>query len=91
MAIEGLWDSDTEATADNLNASLWQRDAAASKPAAGQKGRVFVNTDTGAEKVERDTGSAWETILDADAATGTASLRTLGTGSQQAAAGDHTH
>jgi len=89
--MEGHWVAGDEATADKLNASLWQRGLAANRPAAGQKGRIYVSTDVGGEKVERDTGTGWESILTVDNAVDVPSLRTLGTGALQAAAGNHTH
>ena len=64
-------------------------DTLANRPAAGHAGLTYHETDT--RKVDRDTGAAFETIVDADAAAATPSLRTLGTGATQAAVGTHTH
>lgn len=90
MGIEGIWAIDTEALASNLNASLWQYGAESARPtaAAGNKGVCWVASDT--LKVYRSTGSAWELLIDKDTTAGTASLRTLGNGSTQAKAGNHT-
>lgn len=40
-----------------------QSSAAASRPAAGTSGRLYIATDTG--EITRDTGAAWETMLPA--------------------------
>ena len=77
------------ATADKLNSCLLQTGTFAARPAAGQKGRRYWATDTG--QLFRDNGTTWDTIIDKDLAAGSASLRTLGTGATQAAAGNHTH
>lgn len=61
MAVDGHWTATKEATADNLNASLWQYGLAANRPAAGFLGRIYVSSDT--KVVERDTGAAWETLI----------------------------
>ena len=64
-------------------------DTLANRPAAGHSGRTYHESDT--QKIDRDTGAAWTTIVDADPVAGTAGLRTLGTGATQAAVGNHTH
>ena len=64
-------------------------DTLANRPAAGHSGRTYHESDT--QKLDRDTGAAWTTIVDADPVAGTAGLRTLGTGATQAAVGNHTH
>ena len=61
MAVVGQWTATKEATADNLNAWLWQYGLAANRPAFGTLGRVYVSSDT--KKVERDTGAAWELLI----------------------------
>tara|TARA_R100000656_G_C3927251_1_gene124069 strand:- start:174 stop:821 length:648 start_codon:yes stop_codon:yes gene_type:complete len=88
----GFWEDGLEGTADRLNASLLQRDTLANRPTAGQEGRLFVASDgNNAGLMYRDSGTAWVQVLLSDQATSVASLRTLGTGAAQAAAGDHTH
>jgi microcystin-dependent protein len=61
--------------------------SAASRPAAGIVNRFYRSSDTGV--LSLDTGSAWIDLNLKDAAAATASLRTLGTGAKQAAAGSH--
>lgn len=67
----------------------------AGRPVAGKAGRVYKATDAGLEGVFYwDTGSVWQIVGAAppsDPVAGTAGLRTLGSGSQQAAPGNHTH
>lgn len=75
----------------DIGKGVYLRGTLAARPAAGQVGRVYKETDVGSEDVERDNGSAWESFIPVDAAVGVGSMRTLGSGSQQAAAGDHTH
>ena len=88
----GFWENGLEATADRLNASLLQRDTLANRPTAGQAGRLFVASDgNNAGLMYRDTGSAWVQVTLSDQATSVPSLRTLGTGATQSAAGNHTH
>ncbi len=89
MANQGLWTPGMKATSSRFNGGLVQLDTETNRPAAGEEGRKFVASDT--KKVFRDDGSAWETVLDVDAPASSPSLRTLGAGSQQAAAGNHTH
>lgn len=63
---------------------------ASQRPAAGKAGRVWMSTDTG--DFWWDTGGAWMLVNPdppANAAAGTPSLRSLGTGSTDAAAGSH--
>lgn len=69
------------------------RDAVANRPSAvaGNTGKLFKATDTGAEDVTRSSGSAWETVAPVNPAVGIGGFRTLGTGALQAAAGDHGH
>ena len=64
-------------------------DTLANRPAFGEAGRTYHESNT--RKVDLDNGSSWATIIDVDAAVGTPSLRTLGTGALQAAAGNHGH
>lgn len=56
------------------------------RPSASISDRFYFSTDTGV--LSRDSGSAWTDINPIDAAAGTASLRTLGTTSTSAAAGN---
>ena len=61
-------------------------------PSPGQPGgeeRFYISTDERAWY--RDNGSSWELMFGADALAGDSSQRSLGTGTQEAAAGDHTH
>lgn len=64
-------------------------------PTAGVTGRFFKDSDNlGDGIIYYDNGTTLEAIgaaAPSDAAAGTPSLRTLGTGSTQAAAGNHTH
>jgi hypothetical protein len=88
----GFWEAGLEATVDRLNACLIQLGTLADRPAVGQAGRIYVLTDTASKGVVyRDSGTAWVEIIGVALAAGVASLRTLGTGSTQAAAGDHVH
>jgi hypothetical protein len=77
------------------DASLKGQGLLSSRPAAGKVGRWYKPTDAGSEAlVYWDDGATWQTIgggASTDAAAGVGSLRTLGTGPQQAAAGNHTH
>ena len=59
---QGTWVAGNEARADAFNAALWQYGLAANRPAFGQLGRIYVSSDT--KKVERDTGAAWELLID---------------------------
>ncbi len=61
----------------------------ASKPAAGTANSVYLSTDVGTDgTLYIDNGSAWKAVNPKDAAGAIAALRTLGTGSTQAAAGN---
>ena len=76
----------------NHNQLLMQRGTTASRPAAasgdnGNKGMEWWSTDD--ETLYRSDGTTWVTIIGKDLAVGTASLRTLGAGAQQAAVGNH--
>ena len=87
MANQGYWTAATQLTETNANATLIQTGTDASKGDAGLEGRLFFTTDDG--KIYRDSGSAWVEVVTRDGATTVPSVRTLGTGSTQAAAGDH--
>jgi hypothetical protein len=64
------------------------------RPAAGKAGTFYKATDAATGILYYDNGTTWETIGAApptDGSAATPSLRTLGSGSTQAAAGNHTH
>jgi hypothetical protein len=65
------------------------------RPAAGTARHWYKPTDTGLEStIYYDDGSTWQAIgasAPTDGSAATPSLRTLGSGSTQAAAGNHTH
>lgn len=89
MPNQGHWGI-FRATVNLFNSLLVQVSTTAARDSVlGDTGRMHISTDD--QKVSRDSGSAWVTIIDADPATGVAGLRTLGTGAQQASAGNHTH
>ena len=88
----GFWVDGLVGTADRLNACLAQYDTLANRPVHGQEGRLYICSDgTNAGRMFRDTGGAWTEVLLADGATSLGTLRSIGTGATQAAAGDHTH
>ena len=61
MSNQGFWQNGLEGSADRLNAGLLQYAAFASRPAAGQTGRLFYATDTNV--LYRDNGSSWDTVM----------------------------
>lgn len=74
--------------------------ATGSRPAVATTNAGYLFFDTTLGRLERSNGTSYDVLLLTDAAiatankdgaVGTASLRTLGTGAQQAAAGNHTH
>lgn len=76
--------------AATYNGLLLQRGTTAARPAASTgEGIGYWNTDD--VELQQSDGAAWQTRIDSDAAAGTPSLRSLGSGAQQAAAGNHTH
>ena len=89
MPNQGYWTSVLQLTKDHANGMLVQAGDDSAKGNAGLVGRLYFATDTGA--VYRDSGSAWVLLLASDAAAGTPSRRTLGTGATQAAVGNHSH
>lgn len=90
MANQGHWTNGDQATVNLMNSMLVQEGLDASKDGSfGDTGRMFIATDT--YKVYRESGAAWVVIIDTDPAVGAAGLRTLGSGAQQAAPGNHSH
>lgn len=87
MANQGYWTPAIQLTKTNTNAMMVQTGTDASKGDAGLEGRLFFTTDDG--KIYRDSGSAWVEVVTRDGATTVPSVRTLGTGSTQAAVGNH--
>ena len=87
MANQGFWTVSTQLTKTHANAMMAQTGTDASKGNAGLAGRVFFTTDNG--KIYMDNGSSWIEVVTIDGASTVPSLRTLGTNSTQAAAGNH--
>lgn len=77
----------------NLNAILLQTGTTADRPATVYLGMAYWNTTTNALQRNLDTfpGGVYDTLISTDDVVGTGSLRTLGTGARQAAAGNHSH
>jgi hypothetical protein len=74
--------------------ALYAQGLLSARPTAGKAGRLYRATDDVTGVIYYDDGSTWQSIGAAaaiDAAAGVGSLRTLGTGATQAAAGNHTH
>lgn len=74
------------------NGAMWAEGADSARPAAGTHGRFYKPTDISGV-IYWDNGTTWETIggsAATDAAPGVGSLRTLGSGANQAAPGDTT-
>ena len=89
MANQGYWTTTTQFTLANANAMLVRSGDDSTKGDAGLEGRIFFATDT--NKIYRDSGSAWTDLIVSDGGAAEPTMRTLGTGSAQAAAGDHSH
>jgi hypothetical protein len=73
---------------------LYAQGLLSARPTAGKAGRLYRATDDSAGVIYYDDGSTWQSIGTSsavDAAAGVGSLRTLGAGALQAAAGNHTH
>lgn len=73
---------------------LYTQGLLSARPAAGTVGRFYRATDDTAGVIYYDDGSTWQSVGTSaaiDAAAGVGSLRTLGAGALQAAAGNHTH
>jgi hypothetical protein len=74
--------------------ALYAQGLLSARPTAGTQGRFYRATDDTSGIVYWDDGSTWQAIgtsAATDAAANVGSLRTLGAGSLQAAAGNHTH
>jgi hypothetical protein len=74
--------------------ALYAQGLLSARPTAGKAGRLYRATDDSAGIIYYDDGSTWQAIGTSsavDAAAGVGSLRTLGAGALQAAAGNHTH
>lgn len=71
-----------------LNSTLLQKGTTATFRAKFTGLFVWDDADN---KAYYSNGTTYETVLDVDAVAATPSLRTLGTGSQQASAGNHSH
>jgi hypothetical protein len=74
------------ANALDTNVSYDAQGTLSARPAAGLRGRYYYATDIGV--LSRDTGTGWVDVNPKDAAAATPSLRTLGAGATQAAAGN---
>jgi|TARA_R110002020_G_scaffold67482_10_gene177214 hypothetical protein len=95
----GDWANDGDAnlaaqqiTAARLNSSVLKQNTVANRPAAaaGRSGEMFYATDEATMYIYEGTGGSgmWRTMFLYDSLT-LGSLRTLGTGAEQAASGDH--
>jgi hypothetical protein len=74
--------------------ALYAQGLLSTRPSAGKAGRLYRATDDVTGVIYYDDGSTWQAIGTSsavDAAAGVGSLRTLGAGPLQAAAGNHTH
>jgi hypothetical protein len=74
--------------------ALYAQGLLSARPTAGKAGRLYRATDDVTGVIYYDDGSTWQAIGTSsavDAAAGVGSLRTLGAGALQAAAGNHTH
>jgi hypothetical protein len=80
-------------TLDNAahSVTVLRKGVFASRPSAAsaKSGCYYLATDTGV--LYLSDGTSWIDVSPRDSAAGTASLRTLGTGATQAAAGNHVH
>lgn len=74
--------------------ALYSQGLLSARPAAGTVGRFYRATDDVSGVIYYDDGSTWQSVgtsAAVDAAAGVGSLRTLGAGALQAAAGNHAH
>ena len=80
-----------------VNAALFTQGPLSSRPAVGKAGRCFKTVDPGVPEdglFYYDNGTSWVAIgagAPADPAPATPGLRSLGSGANQAAAGNHSH
>jgi hypothetical protein len=89
MSNEGFWLKRLPLDVRFLNALLLQIASTADRPSPKFKGRWFVSLDD--QTVEYDDGGNWVTMIDVDLDASSPSLRTLGTGANQVAVGNHVH
>jgi hypothetical protein len=93
---QGFWTENPAILADTLNACLLQTGPLATLPEAIFKGRIFIVSGDSSNngRTFYDTGeggNSWEEVIIADPPVDVPGLRTLGTGPQQGAAGNHDH
>lgn len=88
MSISGHWQEGYPPLKIWLNTGLLQKGATADFRSKFQGMWIWSNADG---KHYYTNGSGFEVMFDVDATAATPSLRTLGTGGQQASAGDHSH
>jgi len=89
MPNAGPWVDKERITFLKLNNGFCQRGTDGARPTASVDGRLYVSTTD--EELSRDNGSSWSNLWDVDDVVGNATIRTLGSGTQQAAAGNHGH
>lgn len=89
MTIEGLWDRSKIVNVEELNKAFIQVGAIADFDPVDNKGMRVYDPDTG--KIHRSDGTVFDPVVDVDTVATVASLRTLGSGAQQAASGTHIH
>jgi|TARA_R110002012_G_scaffold223062_2_gene395045 hypothetical protein len=87
--VTGHWSAADAMDASRMNSTVLQQNTFSNRPASdtGLAGKMFYATDTGRLYVQ--TSGGWEEVFPNDAAAGVGSKRTLGTGSTQAAPGQH--
>jgi len=87
--VTGHWSAADAMDASRMNSTILQQNTFGNRPASDtdQTGKMFYATDTGRLYVQ--TSGGWEEVLPNDLAAGVGSKRTLGTGSTQAASGQH--
>ena len=82
---KGFWHVNLPTRAEYYNRSILQD---GTRPAQGVQGAWF-QTASG-EEIQLDTGTLWRVLMAIDVSVGAPSLRTVGTGANQLARGDHT-